>query len=173
MRIKDIVAGREQGSIIVMTLLIFSVICILIILIMQLSALEMHMSEYYFRSQQAQQLADAILEQRCAEISQVLKTDYIDSQTIPALPLGWREDWTEVSTDEGEGQCQTRFLDFETGSDYCSYKIKCVGCFENASKSVEAKVTIHFENSYNTSQKFLYRTYTDNGIITAYKILYN
>ena len=171
--IKDIVADGEQGSVMVTTLLIFSMVCILIILIMQLSALEMHMSEYYFRSQQAQQLADAILEQRCAEVSQVLKTDYIDSQNIPVLPLGWREDWTEVSTGEGEGRCQTRFLDIETGEDYCSYKIKCVGCFENASKSVEAEVTIHFENAYNTNRKFLYRTYTDNGVITAYKILYN
>ena len=96
--IKDIVADREQGSVMVTTLLIFSMVCILIMLIMQLSALEMHMSDYYFRTQQAQQLADATLEQRCAEISQVLKTDYIDSQTIPVLPLGWREDWTEVST---------------------------------------------------------------------------
>jgi hypothetical protein len=89
------------------------------------------------------------------------------------LPLGWREDWTEVSTDEGEGRCQTRFLDLATGPDYCCYKIMCMGCFENANKSVEAEVTFHFETVYNPGQKFLYRTYTDNGIITAYKILYN
>lgn len=173
MRIKEIVPNKEQGSIILMTLLIFSIVCILIILIMQLSALEMQMSEYYFRSQQAQQLADAILEQRCAEISQVLRTDYCDTQNIPVLPLGWREEWNDVSTNEGEGRCQTRFLDLATGPDYCCYKIMCMGCFENANKSVEAEVTFHFENAYNPGQKFLYRTYTDNGIITAYKILYN
>ncbi len=173
MRIKDIVADRQQGSIFVMTLLILSVICILVFLVMQLSGLEMHMSKYYFRSQQAQQLVDAILEQRCAEINQVLRTNYTDSQLIPELPLGWREDWTNVATSEGKGRCQTLFLGFNSGANYCSYKIMCSGCFENASKTVEAEVTIHFENTYDSSQKFLYRTYTDNGIITAYKILYN
>jgi Tfp pilus assembly protein PilX len=173
MKKKDIIVASEQGSIILMTLLIFSIVSILILLIMQLSAQEMHMSEYYFRSQQAQQLADAILEQRCAEIVQVLKTDYNDSQTIPELPLGWREKCTNITTGSGEGQCQTDFLDIKTGPDYCSYKIKCVGYFENASKKIETIVTIHFEDSYNTSREFLYRTYTDNGVIASYKILYN
>ena len=168
---KNVTLEGEQGSIILMTLLIFFIICILMILIMQLSVLEMHMSKYYFRTQQAQQLADAILEQTCADINQHLRTDYCNSQTIPVLPLGWRESSTEVVTGSGKGQCHTRFLSLDSGSDYCRYKIKCVGCFENASKIIEAEVTFHFTNNCDAEHKSISRTFTDNGTITAYRII--
>ena len=163
----------EQGSILVMTLFIFLMICILMILILQLSVLEMRMSEYYFRSQQAQQLADAMLEQRCAEISQSLRSDYCDQQNLPTLPLGWREDWTEIATNEGEGRCQTRFMDVQTGPDYCCYKIIFTGCFENAQKSIEADLSFHFQNTFDSKQRFISRLFTDHGVITDYKIIYN
>ena len=168
-KIRDL--NADQGSIILMSLLIFFIISLLSMLILQLSAMEMHMSRYYFRSQQAQQLADAILEQRCAEISQCLRSDYTDDQFLPALPLGWREDWTELSIGSGQGRCQTLFLSSEPGTGYCRYRLRCIGCFENATKSVEADLTFHFTNNYNSKQKFLSRTFLDKGEITSYKIL--
>lgn len=161
----------EQGSIILMTLLIFFIVSILLMLILQLSSMEMHMSQYYFRSQQAQQLADATLEQRCAEINQCLISNYTNDKFLPDLPLGWRENWTELSTGSGQGRSQTLFLTSETGTDYCRYRLECVGCFENATKSVEADLTFHFTDNYSSKQKFISRTFLDKGKITSYKIL--
>ena len=161
----------EQGNIVLMSLLVFFIVSILMMLILQLAVMEHHMSQYYFHSQQAQQLADAVLEQRCAEISRCLRSDYGDNAFLPALPLGWQENWSEIPTGISQGRCQTRFLANETGVDYCKYKLRCVGCFENAVKSVEADLTFHFTNTYDAEHNFLSREFIDGGEITSYQIL--
>lgn len=163
----------ERGSIILLTLFIFFVVCILLILAMQLSALEMYMSEYYYRSLQAQQLADASLEQCCAEISQSLRKDYADIECLPALPLGWRGRWTDIPLAKEPGRCHAYFVSHAYGSDYCSYKVSFKGCYENASKSLEAELTFRFVETWDAQQEFMFRTYSDYGTITDYKIIYN
>ena len=168
---KTKVLHDEQGSIVLMSLLIFIIVSMLMMLILQLAAMERHMSQYYFRSQQAQQLADAILEQRAAEISLRLNSDYTDEELIPALPLGWQESWSELPTGTARGRCQTCFLAYETGTNYCKYRLHCVGRFENAVKSVEAELTFYFINNYDAEQKFVSRTFTNNGEITSYQVL--
>jgi len=165
--------AREQGSMLLMSLLIFFMVSILMMSIMQLSALEMYMSQYYYRSQQAQQLVDACLEQRCAEISQCLRSDYTITPDLPPLPLGWREDWMEMPVGDVQGRCQTSFVKLATGDGYCCYTIKFTGCFENATKTVVADLTFHYANNCDNDQAFLSRTYSDNGVITDYKIIYN
>ncbi|HWQ76422.1 MAG TPA: hypothetical protein VN441_14005 [Syntrophomonas sp.] len=178
MKTGTIASRSEQGSIILMTLLMFFVICLLMVLMMQLSALEMSMSQYYYRTQQTQQLADAVLEQTCAEINRCLRENFADTEDIPELPLGWREKETEFTTAAGTSRCQIRFLSMEAGENYSCYTIQCQVFFEKTDqqkpdKSVKAEVTFHFTTDYDPEGVFRHRTFTDGGVITSYKIVEN
>ena len=160
---------KNRGSITIIALIIFLALTVMGAAAIEISRAESLISNYYYKSEQAQQAADAGVDWAIERIYNQL-LDCSDDEDLPnsfpsanpELPVG------EVKIKN------IRILSQQANQDegnYCAYSFECLGSYQKAYRHVKAIVEYTFAGGYMDSGDFLPRDYLDRGIISSYQII--
>lgn len=176
---KDELYYREKGSILFITLIIFITLNLMGMALVKIASLESKMSEYVYKSQQAQEAADGGIEWLSIRIFEELNNEEnLSKPTLPVKLLGDESIEVEMPTGAGEPKAliekvekygQTSVPD---DINYCEYGFISTGIFQGARKIVEVKIVYSFLGGYYKNESdFISRIYQDSGEISSYEIL--
>jgi hypothetical protein len=158
----------QDGNLVLTALIIFWALLVMGTAVIKISSMEIKMSSYAFKAEQAQQAADAGVDWVVEKIYRELQNHLADevlpevfSFTGPDLHLG------SVNIDYITRLNQTSNPEEEN---YCIYSVKASGFYAGAGKTVKVTVRYNYTGGYTNDESFISRNYLDRGRIITYKI---
>ena len=165
--LKNHIMASERGSVILMTMMVFLILSILAAAIVSAAGMEGKISHYAYRSEQAQQAADAGVEWARAEIYSRLE-EQKDQESLPDDPLDYATTM-EIGTEADKARIAFSEASLiKQSSQDCTYGFTSTGSFQGAKKAVTVQIRYSFTENRNTAGEFLSRTYRDRGRIMVY-----
>jgi len=154
----------EQGSIMLMALMIFLILSVLGTALIGMARMELQTSDYAIKVQQARQAADAGVEWAMRKIYVDILKDRHDNNPPPP-PSFSGETWPKI-IGEGSGQPEFTISDYDSQpkndpiNHTYSYKFTSIGTYKGASMTVDVTVAYSYWDTYE-GEVFKSREYRD------------
>ncbi len=167
--------NNQRGSVLIYSLLLLAFTAIIGFTMHNLAYMEIKMSLYEHRANQARELSEAAVLLTMEELFVILNNDYHDVQELPAS-IALQNYWASILDEDKILQTGVITL-VGQNEDSCTYRFATNGIFQGAKKSLNVQVVFNFIENYNMipdidgnlQEVFSYREFLDRGMIISFE----